>query len=419
MKRALYMLLLVVLPVAGSAQFVYSASAHIRSPRMELNGEWNALPVMTLGSDDVIYFSFDEMSHTYRRFTYRITHCNQDWTPSDMHEIEFLEGFNDVPVEEWENSVNTTRLYTHYKFTLPNENVSLLLSGNYKVELLDDEDDADKALPVAVFCFSVVEPKVGITASVSGDTDVSLNEGHQQLSFVVDYSNWSIASPSSEVKPVIYQNRRRDNAVYGIKPTYITGNTLEYVHNEKLIFNAGNEYRRFELTDPDYPGMNVEEIALHGDEYHALLYMDKERVTHSSYIDEDGRFYVNTLEGYGSPIEADYVYVHFALDAPFREGGDYYLLGELGGNAFTPMTLLDYDAEEGYYHTTQLLKLGLYNYMYAWLPHGAETAQTAAAEGDFYDTENEYLIYIYHRGFGERYDRLVGVCSTNYKLERN
>ena len=414
--RFVYIILLSLLPLVSGAQFMHAGALNVRSPRMELNGEWGALPIMILGSDDIMQFSFDEMSHTYHRFTYRITHCNSDWMPSELHEIEYLKGFNDVLVEEWENSVNTTQLYTTYTFSLPNENVSLMVSGNYKVEVFDDEgDDA----PVALFSFSVVEPKVRISASVSSDTDISLNQKYQQLSFVVEHSGCNIASPSDEIKPVVYQNRRHDNVVSGIKPTYITGNTLEYVHNRKLIFNAGNEYRRFELTDPNNPGMGVEEVALYGEEYHALLYMDKRRVSHASYIDEDGRYYVNTLEGYGSDIEADYVYVHFALDMPYREGGDYYLLGDMCGNALSPDNRLEYDAEEGYYHTTQLLKLGLYNYMYVWLPRDACVAETASAEGDMFETENEYLIYIYHRGFGERYDRLVGTCVVGTSLERD
>ena len=417
MRRVTFILMLVMLPLMGSAQFAHAKSANVRSLRMEINGEWNALPVMTLGSDDVMFFSFDEMSHTYHRFTYRIIHCNSDWTPSDLHEIDYLDGFNGIPIEEWENSVNTTRLYTHYSFAVPNENVSLLLSGNYMVEVFDDEKEDSAA--VAVFGFSVIEPKVAVSATVSGDTDISLNDRHQQLSFVVDFTGYAIASPSSDIKVAVYQNRRLDNAVHGVKPTYITGNRLEYVHNEKLIFNAGNEYRRFELTDPDYPGMNVEEVALYGDEYHAILYMDKKRMTHASYIDEDGRFFVNTLEGRGSPIEADYVYVHFALDAPYRDGGSYYLFGDMCGNTFDQVNRLDYDADEEYYHTTHLLKLGVYNYMYMWLPDGCLSADTSEAEGDWFNTENEYLVLVYHRAFGERYDRLIGFCSLNYAIERN
>lgn len=417
MLRNIFLTFFSVFAFAGSAQFMHANSPAVRSPQMELNGEWGSLPVMTLGSDDVLFFSFDEMSHTYRRFICRITHCDAAWNPSDISEIEYLEGFNNMPVEEWENSINTTQLYTRYSFSLPNENVTLLLSGNYKVEILDDEEE--DGAPVLVYGFSVVEPHVSIEASVSGDTDISLNEGQQQLSFVLNYGNYSIPSPATEIIPVVYQNRRRDNAVRGIKPTYITGNTLEYVHNDALIFDAGNEYRRFELTDPRAPGMNVEEVALYGDEYHALLYMDRQRLSRSNYIDENGLYFVNTHEGYGSAIEADYAYVHFALDVPYREGGDYYLLGDLCYNLLAPLNRLDYDAEGGYYHTTQLLKLGLYNYMYAWVPSGGSAVTVYPAEGNFYDTDNEYLIYVYHRGFGARYDRLIGVASVNYRIERN
>ena len=417
MLRYMLSFLFAVLAFSAGAQFMHANSPEVRSPMMELNGEWGSLPVMTLGGDDIMYFSFDEMSHTYHRFIYRVTHCDADWNPSDISEIDYLDGFNGMPIEEWENSVNTTMLYTRYTFSLPNDDVRLLLSGNYKVEVFNDDDESET--PVLVYGFSVVEPRVTVDASVSGDTDLSLNEGQQQLSFIVDYGKYSVSSPATEIIPVVYQNRRRDNAVKGLKPTYMTGGTLEYVHDNNLIFNAGNEYRRFELTDPYSPGMNVEEVVADGGEFHALLYMDKRRVTHSNYIDENGRYYVNTLEGRGSSIEADYVYVHFALDVPYREGGDYYLLGDLCNNLLTPLNKLDFDSEAGYYHTTQLLKLGLYNYMYVWMPSSGGTVDTYPVEGDFYNTDNEYLIYIYHRGFGARYDRLVGVGSVSYRLENN
>ncbi len=417
MLRILFGIFFFIAPFVCSAQMAHSLCPDIRSVRMELNGVWDAAPVMLLGGDDRLLFSFDEMSHTYRRYFYRITHCNADWTPSDLHPIDYIDGFNDVVVEDWENSHNTTVLYTHYSFTLPNENVALKASGNYKVELFDEEagDDA----PVALFTFAVVDPKVGIMAKVSGNTDVSLNESKQQLSFVVDYSGYSIASPSSDVKAVVVQNSRTDNVVSGIKPTYITADKLEYVYNEALIFDAGNEYRRFEITDPNAPAMNVEEVILQDGEYHALLYVDKPRRAHSNYYDENGRYFVNTVEGWGESIEADYVYAHFAFEAPYRQGGDYFLLGELCGNRFTELSKLEYDAVEGYYHTTQLIKLGVYNYMYVWLPRGSDKALQVHSEGDFYNTENEYLIYIYHRAVGERYDKLVGVQRVGYSLERD
>ncbi len=402
--------------LCAKAQFARSYQQSVRTPQMLLNGEWGAPPVMRFGSEDVMHFSFDEMSHIYHRYTYRVVHCNADWSPSDLLEIDYLDGFNDVVIEEWENSVNTTQLYTHYEFRIPNSEVSLKASGNYRIEVLDDESDDET--PVVVFEFSVAEPLTFVEAAVSGDTDVSFNEGQQQLSFKVSYPSF-VTAPASELKPVVYQNRRRDNSVSGITPTYITGGRVEYVHNNRLIFDAGNEYRRFEVADPNSPGESVEEVVYVEPEYNAVLYMDKQRHSHSNYRDENGLFYVNTFEGYGTSIEADYINVHFALDIPRREGGDFYLLGDFCGNGFTPLNRLDYDEEECYYFVSLPLKLGVYNYQYVWLPYGAEKADIAPAEGNFYNTENEYLIYIYYRGFSDRYDRLLGVHRINYSLERN
>lgn len=412
-KRIITILSLFV-TLAANAQFSRSFVPAVRTTRILLNGEWGKVPVMQLGGDDVLDFSFDEMSHVYHRYIYRIVHCNADWSQSDLMEIDYLEGFNDVLIEDWENSINTNQLYTHYRFSLPNEDVTLKASGNYRVEVYDDE--AESETPVASFEFSVVEPLVSFEAWVSGDTDTSFNEGEQQLSFAVHYPSF-VASPASELKAVVYQNGRRDNAVSGIVPTYITGDKVEYVHNGKLIFDAGNEYRRFEITDPNAPGEGVEDVVYDGSLYNAVLYMDKPRLSRSNYRDENGRFFVNTLEGFGTAIEADYVNVHFALEVPYRADGDFYLLGDFCGNGFTAMNRLNYDTEDGYYYTFLPLKMGLYNYCYVWLPAGSDKAVNVPAEGNFYNTGNEYLIYMYYRGFADRYDRLLGVHSVDYRAD--
>ena len=55
-----------------------------------------------------------------------------------------------------------------------------------------------------------------------------------------------------------------------------------------------------------------------------------------------------------------------------------------------------------------MLKQGAYNYQYLWVPDGTEVGQTSTVEGDFYQTVNEYLVKVYNRKRGERYDRLIG-----------
>ncbi len=401
----------------GFAQFAVSHKPSLRSPQMMLNDEWGVPPVILMGSDDAITFSFDEMSHVYHRYICKITHRNADWTLSDLTDIDYLDGFNGFPIEWCEHSENTTVLYTHYEFTIPNENVSLKCSGNYRIDVYDDEA-LDNA-PVATFDFSVVEPLMSVRAKVSGDTDRSFNYDEQQLTFAVDYSRCNVQSPASEIIPVVYQNRRRDNAVSGLTPTYITGTEVEYVHNEKLIFPAGNEYRRFELTDPNSPGMGVDNVFYADTLYNVLLYADTPRRSCSNERDENGRYFVNTVEGYGSTLEADYVNVHFTLNAPYRSGGSYYLLGDFAQSYPDNLVKLLYDYEEGFYFTSFLLKLGVYNYMYVWLPEGTNKYSFDEVEGSYYYAENEFLIYIYYRGFGARYDKLLGIGGVNYLLDDN
>ena len=53
------------------------------------------------------------------------------------------------------------------------------------------------------------------------------------------------------------------------------------------------------------------------------------------------------------------------------------------------------------YEASVYLKQGYYNYMYL-------QENGNSPDGNFFETENEYIILVYHRPQGGRYDRLVG-----------
>ena len=76
MFKHILSLILLCVSVAVNAQSSRSFVQNVRTTQIMLNDEWGQLPVMQLGSDDVLHFSFDEMSHVYHRYTYRIVHCN-------------------------------------------------------------------------------------------------------------------------------------------------------------------------------------------------------------------------------------------------------------------------------------------------------------------------------------------------------
>ena len=106
----------------------------IKTIQVYLNANQLDLPVIRMGSDDHVKVAFDWMSHKFRHLAYRIRFCNADWTPSELEEMEYMEGLNEVIIDDPYISMNTTFDYSHYEFSLPNDDVKLTLSGNYIVQ---------------------------------------------------------------------------------------------------------------------------------------------------------------------------------------------------------------------------------------------------------------------------------------------
>ncbi len=416
MKRTFLFLLWLSSVTLLTAQQAFVNVPHIKTLQTIANGNWMAPPIIHLNTPDHIEISFDELTHEYHRYTYKITHCNADWTPSDLFETDYLQGFNDNVIEDYENSLNTTMLYTHYRFTLPNDEVQLLISGNYLVSIYG-EDDEDT--PVAQTWFSAIEPRVGVSLQVSSNTDIDTNDSHQQVSFTVNYPGMNVTSPQAEFKTRVYQNLRTDNCVSDLQPTYLQPGQMQFVHNRNLIFPAGNEYRRFEIINMHYGYQDVEQMQYFNPYYHATLYPDEPRKNYSYDQDQNGRYFIRYDMAQDNNTEADYLFVHFTLtgfDNPLP-GGKFYLNGAFTYNQFNTDYALTYNEQTRCYEGVQLLKQGAYNWLYLFVPEGSSIGQTAQAAGNFYETENEYLVMVYHRPFGGRYDRLVGMQSVKFTQE--
>ena len=371
---------------------------HIRTVQVIANNDYMAPAVIRLGEDESVEISFDHLTHDYHRFQYILTHCNADWTPSDLSETEYLDGFNDNPIEDYDISVNTTLPYTHYRLTV-----------------YDDAESKDK--PAFSTCFRVLEKEVNVSAQVSSDTEIDRNKTHQQVNFSIQHKGYPIRNPQNEVKVHVLQDNRTDNWVTNLKPSYVGPDQLRYEHNRALIFPAGNEYRRFEMVSTRYASQGVESIRYHAPYYHVTLRPAEPRILNYSYDqDQNGRFVIRYDEAVDNNTEADYFFVHFSLlwENPLIEG-DFYLQGAFTYDDFNEENRLKYNPETHAYEGSKLLKQGAYNYQYLYVAPGSTSGSTAQAEGNYYETENEYLILVYHRAFGERYDRLIGMQQVSYK----
>lgn len=378
------------------------------------------------GSDpqNTLDISFDEMSHDVHFYTYTIRHLNSDWTESGLSSTEYLQGFTTQDITDYEHSLNTRRDYTHYRFRFPNEDMRLTASGNYAIEIYED-GDRDKI--VARVCFSVVEPKVGIQASVRSNTMIELSGRYQQVDVDVTTSALEIRDPN-EIKLVVRQNGRLDNQVLLTRPTYVETHRLRYIDRHELVFEGGNEYRHLDAYSVYFAGTGIDRIIYDNRDYHVLLFpndlrgegaeyagdvvVDKCGTPYMHEYDADGQYIVNAERTNYADTEAEYVWTHWIL--PRKEpwfDGIVYVGGDLFLNRFGIANRMQYDYENRCYYLTALIKQGGYDYQYWFLPKDSPTATLLRTEGSHWQTENEYTIFVYYRPFGGRYDQLVGYQS--------
>jgi len=404
-----------------NAQEKYFTSVNnklIKNLQVKVTGQKISNSYITLGSSEKIEIDFDGLGYGYTGYTYSIVHCNGDWTKSQLTPVEYLDGFQGLYIEDFANSIGTTSLYSNYRLFLPNKDVQFKVSGNYAVQVYKETDPSNI---IFTACFSIVEPQISIAASIDGNTDIDTHQNHQQVNFNINTRNLSIAYPQTDLKIFVYQNNRRDNFVTNLQPLNIQANDISYYHNRNLIFPAGNEYRRMEFLSNKYNGMHVEHISYHRPYYNVELMTDQKRsnATYEYDQDQDGRFFSRCSRCSDPDTEGDYCIVHFALESNELPEGDIYLNGEFLNNELNEMSKMSYNPQAKRYEKSLLLKQGSYNYQYLFVPSGSSIGETAPIEGNYYQTENEYSIYVYYCPMGARYDRLIGVTSVKNEMPIN
>lgn len=417
MKHLAVIVSALCLGISAFAQTVYRTEVKnpdVRSLRIRYEGNATLQrPILTLGTDEVLEISFDELSHNTHNYTYTLLHLNADRTESSLSSVEYLAGFPTADITDYDYSLNTQQLYTHYRFTFPNEEMQPKISGNYALKIYED-GDPEKV--VAYACFAVVEPKTGIEVTVQHNTDIELSGRYQQLDIDVLTQGIGLRNPD-EIKVVVRQNNRTDNEVFNPKPSYVESQRLRYMNHKQLIFEGGNEYRHFDISSVYFMGNNVDYIRFDQRYYQAFLFPDENRsaTPYLSDFDTNGQFVINAERTEDDDYEADYMWVHFFLpeQSPWFDGS-VYIGGDLFGNQLLPTNRMQYDNQHQTYFFTTYLKQGAYDYQYWFKPKQSNTATLLRTEGSHWQTQNEYTIYVYYRPFGGRYDQLVGYTVVEH-----
>ena len=371
-----------------------------------------SLPLLNLNAEDQLLVSFDDLDADIKDYYYTIIHCNSDWTASNLMQSEYISGFTDEPITDYEFSFNTLQQYTHYSFSFPTEEMKALLSGNYVFKIFEEGGKT-----VAYKRFMILETKVTVEVQVRRATLAEDRKTKHEIDFTIKHPNLVVADPFSDIKVTIKQNNKEDNAITDLTPTFVKNNELVYDYEDDNTFWANNEFRHFDIKSLRFHSDRIKEINYDSTFNHVYLFKDRTRPFDRYSIEPDinGKFLIKSQEGWKSSIEADYAFVHFTLPIDHISYGELYVLGEFSDWQLKEDFKLKYNAEQKQYKGSVYLKQGYYNYHYALNDINTARVDVSFIEGTHYQTRNDYYIYVYFRSVGDRYDRFVGFLKTSSK----
>ncbi len=378
-----------------------------------------SMPLIKFNSGEQLLLSFDDMDADQKQYSLTLVHCDAKWNPSDLMISEYIQGFFDLNIINWSFSSNTLQKYTHYSILFPTNNMQLTKSGNYIVYVYQN---GDKSKTVLSRRFMVYDEKVSVLANIKQAIGNDEQYEIQHMDFSVVNTSYNITNSHVDLKVVLTQNYRWDNAVYDIKPTFNTPTQLTYSLDDASTFNGVNEFRYFDTRSLRTYTERINKIYKDSTNHYRVDLTNDQNRSYLNYIfynDINGGFLIKNKDlATNQDIEADYVWVNFFLpyENPTAEG-NFYVLGKLTNWKLDKANRMTYNYKRQGYECNLYVKQGYYNYIYAFLKDKSKAGDETLTEGNHWETENDYIIYVYHRARGTYYDQLIGMRKFNSRKQ--
>jgi hypothetical protein len=365
----------------------------------------NVVPIFQLG--DAFELQFDDLYGTDASYFYEIVHCDYNWNPSDIQKRDYLQGFDNQRIQESSSSFNCLQIYTHYRLPFPNSTTQLKISGNYMLKIFNEDKEV-------VFSrkFIVYENLATVPIQIKRARTVTNLDSKHNLEFTIKSNVINFQNPLKNIKTVLLQNGKFNNAISNIKPQFTIGNDLVYKYDTPTQFWAGNEFLYFDNKEIRVASNTISRVDSQKDIYSSYLFTNEARANSNYYNNQDvnGNFVIRRLFAENNDVEADYAWVYFSLSAPlFRSSdGAIYVTGMFNNYALTTENKMEYNPEKAIYEKAILIKQGFTNFEYlAVKPNGSIDSENAI-DGNFFQTENEYTVLVYYKEDTDRYTRIIG-----------
>ena len=392
---------------------------NIKTVRLYTVGNQLTIPVVHLNGNDLLELHFDDLDADVKYYYYTYQLCNSDWTPADLGQFEYLKGFTQQRINTYHFSSLAHVRYTHYQAILPDQNMYPTRSGNYILKVFLN---ADTSQIVFTKRLMVVDNKASIVARVIQPYTPQYFQTHQKVEFSVDVKALQSFNAGQQIKVVVLQNYRWDEAEVDLKPTFIRGTALEYNSPNTDIFPGGKEWRWLDVRDfhlqsdrvltADYK-RNSTDIFLKSD-----IPLSTQRYVY--YRDLNGMSTIEAIRGINPSYEGDYATVYFSFAPPNGRpisDKNIYLFGQLTNYNYIDSLKMTYDPAKSLYETHLLLKQGYYDYTYMAVDKDNPSIRTQM-DGNYFETENVYTILVYYKPFIGRADELIGVYSLDSRTDQ-
>jgi hypothetical protein len=265
----------------------------------------------------------------------------------------------------------------------------------------------------------VVDRKAEIAAQILQPFNGQLFRTHQKVQFTVNKLQLNAVNPTQQIKAVILQNNRWDNAAKDIAPTFVRGNSLEFNSENDCVFPAGREYRFADLRSFRFRTEQIAKIDNNQKSTSIILQPDPEKISQRiNFRDYNGAYFIETTDIQNPWWQSDYATVHFTFvpsgNTPFPSK-KVFVVGEMNNYNMHDTSAMTYNGEKAVYEKSFFLKQGFYSYTYVTkeIDNRSSIALNEQTGGDRLETENDYSILVYYRSLAGRHDELVGFTTIN------
>ncbi|WP_128331830.1 type IX secretion system plug protein domain-containing protein [Apibacter sp. HY039] len=361
--------------------------------------------ILKLG--DKFILSFDMLDKGYERLYYSIRHYDRNWEKDNLFESEYIDGYTQSQIYEYQSSFNTRQNYTHYTLEFPNNDMRPKVSGNYLFTVYD----ADRK-PVFSKKILYYEPQAEVGVKYERYSSAQNPDITQRVIVEASIPSNQGSIRNNQLSLCILQNNNWKVAQCNISPQFINGNLFTFGQLTNA-FEGGNEFFTFDTKNITVAGYGVYRVFESEGKYNTWLYpVIPYPLDYTYNPDVNGAFYFRRFDlsqERDARNEGDYTPVSFFVNSTNPiDDKDLYVVGLFNNYDLSESNKMEFNEEQRGYEKTCLLKQGFYNYTIATKDKKSGRISFSEIPGSFWQTENLYQALIYYVPFGGTYDALIG-----------